>query len=59
MDVVNEILRQGPLGELSSLYKRTILTLFFSIVVTLFIMLIILLYQGGQQYIGYGYLFTT
>ncbi len=51
MDVVNEILRQGPLGELSSLYKRTILTLFFSIVVTLFIMLIILLYQGGQQYI--------
>lgn len=59
MDVVNEIICNGPLGELSTSIRSLVLTLFFIILATLFIMLFVLLIGGSQYSLGYSYLFSV
>ncbi len=59
MDVVNEIIFNGPLGELSTSIRSLVLTLFFVILATLLIMLFMLLIGGNQYSLGYSYLFSV
>lgn len=55
MDVIYEIIQQSPIGPLSKGYKRLVLSIFSSIVLTLFAMLLVLLSNASQLTIHYGY----
>ena len=55
MDVIKEILNNGPLGLLSFWSKSMVLLLFSAIVSTLFTMLTILLIYGHEISIQFGY----
>jgi len=55
MDVINEIIRESPIGELSKGYKRLFLSIFSSIVLTLFTMLVALLLNAPHLTASYGY----
>jgi len=55
MDVINEIIRESPAGRLSKGYKRLVLSIFSSIVLTLFAMLVILLVNAQHLSASYGY----
>lgn len=55
MDVLKEIMNNGPLGLLSFWSKSLVLLLFSAIVSTLLTMLIILLIYGNQIPIQFGY----
>jgi len=55
MDVIKEILNDGPLGLLSFWSKSMVLLLFAAIVATLWSMLIVLLLYGSEVPIQFGY----
>jgi hypothetical protein len=55
MDVIKEILNNGPLGLLSLWSKSMVLLLFSAIVSTLLSMLTFLLIYGNQVAIQFGY----
>lgn len=55
MDVIKEILNNGPLGLLSIWSKSMVLLLFSVIVSTLLTMLIVLLRYGNEISIQFGY----
>lgn len=55
MDVVKEIIRNSAIGPFSNRFKSVVLSLFASIVCTLFIMLVLLLRYGSETNIQFGY----
>nr|WP_299382139.1 hypothetical protein [Allomuricauda sp.] len=55
MDVVKEIIRNSAIGPFSKGFKGMVLSLFASIVCTLFIMLVVLLRYGTAMNIQFGY----
>jgi len=55
MDVIKEIMRNGPLGLLSFWSKSMVLLLFSAIVSTALTMLIFLLIYGNEVSIQFGY----
>lgn len=55
MDVINEIIRQSAIGQLSNWFKSLVIFLFSAIVVTLLSMLLVLLVNGTQLNITFGY----
>lgn len=55
MDVIKEILNNGPLGLLSFWSKSMVLLLFSAIVSTLLTMLAVLLVYGNEISIQFGY----
>jgi hypothetical protein len=55
MDVIKEILNNGPLGLLSFWSKSMVLLLFSAIVSTLLTMLAVLLVYGSEISIQFGY----
>jgi len=55
MDVIKEILNNGPLGLLSFWSKSMVLLLFSAIVSTLLSMLTVLLVYGSEISIQFGY----
>ncbi|WP_165357191.1 hypothetical protein [Flagellimonas olearia] len=55
MDVVKEIIQNSAIGPLPMGYKRLVLSLFVSIVCTLFFMLTLLLINGATANFHYGY----
>lgn len=55
MDVLNEIIQNSAIGDLSKGYRGIVLFLFSSIVAILFIMLIYLMVNGSQMNFDFGY----
>ena len=55
MDVINEIINQSALGSLSKGFKSLVLSVFTSIVLTLFAMLIAIIINGSQMQFSFGY----
>ncbi len=55
MDVIKEIMQNGPLGLLPVWSKSLVLLLFSAIVATLATMLMILLRYGSEISIQFGY----
>jgi hypothetical protein len=55
MDVINEIISQSALGNLSKGFKSLVLSVFTSIVVTLFVMLIAIIVNSSQLHFSFGY----
>lgn len=55
MDVINEIIKESPIGNLSKGYKRLFLSIFSSIVLTLFTMLLAVLLNAPHITTSYGY----
>ncbi|MEX0316004.1 MULTISPECIES: hypothetical protein [Flagellimonas] len=55
MDVVKEIIRNSAIGPFSKRFQGMVLSLFASIVCTLFIMLVLLLRYGSETNIQFGY----
>ncbi|SHG31589.1 hypothetical protein [Flagellimonas flava] len=55
MDVVKEIIRNSAIGPFSKGFKSVVLSLFVSIVCTLFTMLVLLLWYGNETTIQFGY----
>ncbi|MCL6273410.1 hypothetical protein M3P19_05275 [Muricauda sp. 2012CJ35-5] len=55
MDVVKEIIRNSAIGPFSRRFQGMVLSLFGSIVCTLFIMLVLLLINGTTMNIQFGY----
>jgi hypothetical protein len=55
MDVINEIIRQSAIGPLSKGYRSLVLSIFSSIVLILFAMLLAILLNAPQLNITYGY----
>lgn len=55
MDVINEIIRQSPLGAFSNWTKSIILSVFSSIVLTLFVMLVLIIKNAPHLNISFGY----
>ncbi len=55
MDVINEIIQNSALGLLSKWYKSIVLLLFSAIVSVLLTMLIILVVNGPDMIIRFGY----
>jgi len=55
MDVINEIISQSAIGSLSKGIKSLILSVFSSIVITLFVMLVALIINGGDLHFSFGY----
>jgi len=55
MDVINEIISQSALGNLSKGFKSLVLSLFASIVLTLFGMLVAIVVSGSQLHFSFGY----
>nr|WP_299342867.1 hypothetical protein [Allomuricauda sp.] len=55
MDVFKEIFENSAAGPLSKGYKTLVVSLFASIVCTLFTMLVILLRYGFEMNIQFGY----
>ena len=55
MDVINVIIRNSSLNGMPNWYKATTLFLFSTIVVTLIAMLAILIVNGPDTYIQFGY----
>ncbi len=55
MDVINEIISQSALGSLSKGFKSLVLSVFTSIVLTLFVMLIAIIVNGNQLHFSFGF----
>ncbi len=55
MDVINEIIKESAIGSWSRTYKGLILSIFSSIVLTLFAMLVVLLANAPHLTTSYGY----
>ncbi|GMN05226.1 hypothetical protein MTsPCn5_06140 [Croceitalea sp. MTPC5] len=55
MDVIRDILKNGPIAPYSLWTKSILLSVFSSIVCTLIIMLVILLVNGYNTNIQFGY----
>ncbi len=55
MDVIIEIIQNSAIGPLSKWYKSLVLLLFSSIVLILLTMLVILIENGSQMNISFGY----
>ncbi len=55
MDVIYQIIKQSAIGPLSNWYKSAVLTLFSSIVITLFIMLVLLAKYGAETPLSFGF----
>lgn len=55
MDVIYEIIQSSAIGPLSKGYKSLVLSIFTSIVITLFVMLVLLLKNGANMHIHFGY----
>jgi hypothetical protein len=55
MDVINEIISQSALGSLSKGFQSLILSVFTSIVVTLFAMLIAIIVNGNSLHFSFGF----
>lgn len=55
MDVINEIIKESPIGSLSKWSKSIVLSVFSSIVLTLFTMLIIMITNADNISISFGY----
>ncbi|WP_372945429.1 hypothetical protein [Muriicola sp.] len=55
MYVINEIISQSALGSLSKGFKSLVLSVFTSIVLTLFVMLIAIIVNGSQLHFSFGY----
>jgi len=55
MDVLNEIIKQSPIGSLSKWSKSIVLSLFSSIVLTLFSMLIAMIINADNITFSFGY----
>lgn len=55
MDVLNEIIKQSPIGSLSKWSKSIVLSLFSSIVLTLFAMLVFMLKNAHDLHFSFGY----
>lgn len=58
MDVINEIIRDSAIGDASRLYKSLVLLIFATIVFILAAMLVLLLVNGSQTNINFGYLYA-
>lgn len=58
MELINEIIRDSAIGDASRLYKSLVLLLFATIVFILMAMLVLLLVNGSQTTISFGYLYT-
>ncbi len=55
MDVINEIIRESALGQLSKLLKGLIISIFSSIVLILIAMLVGILLNAPNIVTSYGY----
>lgn len=55
MEVLNEIINESPIGSLSKWSKSIVLSLFSSIVVTLFTMLIVMIANAENISVSFGY----
>lgn len=55
MDVINEIIQNGPVGLLSKGLKSAVLLLFAIIVSVLLTMLVVLIAYGPSMTIRFGY----
>lgn len=55
MDVINEIISQSAIGSLSKGFRSLILSVFSSIVITLFVMLLAIIINGGELHFSFGY----
>ena len=55
MDVLNEIIQNSAIGNLSKGYKAMVLLLFSTIVTLLMMMLVFLIFNGSQMTFDYGY----
>jgi hypothetical protein len=55
MDVINEIIKESPIGPLPKGYKRLVLSIFSSIILTLFVMLVVLVIEAPHISPSYGY----
>ena len=55
MDVINEIIQNSAIGPYSKGYKSFVLSIFTSIVTLLFVMLVLLIKNGANMHIQFGY----
>ncbi len=55
MDVLNQIVKESPIGSLSKWSKSIVLSVFSSIVLTLFTMLIAMIMNAPDLHISFGY----
>jgi len=55
MVVLNEIIQNSAIGDLSKGYRGVVLFLFSTIVTALFIMFIYLMVNGSQMNFSFGY----
>lgn len=58
MEVINKIISDSAIGRTSILYKSLVLLLFSTIVSALVAMFILLLINGTQSPIRFGYLYA-
>ncbi len=55
MEVLNNIINESPIGSLSKWSKSIVISLFSSIVLTLFTMLIVMLVNADNISFSFGY----
>ena len=55
MDVLNQIIKESPIGSLSKWSKSIVLSVFSSIVLTLFTMLVAMIMNAPDLHISFGY----
>lgn len=55
MEVIKDVLKNGPIAAFPFWIKSVLLSLFSTIVCTLFTMLVVLLYTGYGTNIRFGY----
>lgn len=55
MDVINEIIRESAIGQFSRLFRILVISIFASIVLTLFAMLVGILLNAPNIITSYGY----
>lgn len=55
MEVLNEIINESPIGSLSKWSKSLVLSLFSSIVLTLFTMLVVMIVNAENISVSFGY----
>ena len=55
MEVLNNIINESPIGSLSKWSKSIVISLFSSIVLTLFTMLIVMLINADNISFSFGY----
>ena len=55
MDVLNKIIQESPIGSLSKWSKSIVLSVFSSIVLTLFTMLVVMIMNAPDLHFSFGY----